>query len=87
MTNAMLVIPDFTMHYLSAQLDPFVVVTNVSASPVALDLFDIVVSYLEHCDYVLISCDHAGLGKYSKYMLEFLPLGFSFMSIDHSKCF
>lgn len=38
MINAMLVISDFTMHFLSAQMDPFAVVTNVNASPVTLDL-------------------------------------------------
>lgn len=47
MANAMLVIPDSIMHFSSAQLDPFVVVTNVNASPVTLHLHGIIMFCLE----------------------------------------
>lgn len=47
----LLVISDSTIHFSSAQLDPFVVETHVSASPVTLNLYDIIVSCLEDSYY------------------------------------
>lgn len=39
MINAMLVVPNSNMYCLSAQSDPFVIVTNANTSPITLDLY------------------------------------------------
>lgn len=51
MINAVLVTTNSTTHFLSAQLDPFVVVTNTNVIPVTLGVYGIIMSYLEDSRY------------------------------------